>query len=164
MRTHARLRPAALFAAVALCLVSVGAVGCGGGNGTYNPNLVGTGAPTPGFTLAVNPPSASVVAGTPATYTVTLTAVNGFASEVTPGVTGLPAGATAAFSPTTVTPTATGATTTLTVTTTAATPATTATLTVAAGSGDRKKQGVATLIITAPVTSPDPGSLQGSIE
>jgi hypothetical protein len=159
MRTRACLRPASLFAVAALCLLGLCMVGCGGGNGTYNPTLVG--AATPRFTIAMNPPSASVVQGAAATYTITLTAVNGFAATVTPQATGLPAGSTAVFAPSSVTPTADGATTTLTVTTTASTPTGTSRFTVTATGSAGQPQASADLIVTAPIA---PGSLQGSIQ
>jgi hypothetical protein len=159
MRTRAPLRPTALFAAVTLCLFGPCMIGCGGGNGAYNSTVVGT--PTPRFTLVANPASAPVVAGSAANYTLTLTAVNGFAALVTPGVTGLPTGATAAFSPSTVTPTAAGAPVTLTVTTLASTPVGTSRLTLTAIGGNTQQQTTADLIVTAPAAS---GSLQGSIQ
>ncbi|MCC6729014.1 MAG: beta-propeller fold lactonase family protein [Chthonomonadales bacterium] len=86
--------------------------GCGG-NDAYSPTVVGGGA---SFDLAVSPATRTVAPGQPATYSVTLTAVKGFASQVALSVTGLPSGATAHFAPAAATPTSGGVTSTLTVT------------------------------------------------
>lgn len=58
---------------------------------------------TPDFTLAAAPASQSIVAGGTASYTATLTAVGGFANTVTLSVSGLPTGASATFTPASVT-------------------------------------------------------------
>jgi hypothetical protein len=89
-------------------------------------------APGPDFSVSALPLSQSVIAGSPATYTVTVTAANGFNSPValTCAALGLPAGATCGFAPTPVTPGVTAATSTLTVSTTAATPIGISTLTI----------------------------------
>jgi len=57
------------------------------------------------FSLAVAPSSRSVLPGESATFTITLTAINGFDTWATLTATGLPAGATASFSPATMTAT-----------------------------------------------------------
>ena len=58
------------------------------------------GASTPDFGLAVAPSSATVAAGGSAGYAVTVSALNGFTGDVASlSVTGLPAGASASFSP-----------------------------------------------------------------
>ncbi len=98
----------------------------------------------PDFTLAVSPGTQSVAAGGSVTYTLTAAAVNGFSSPVMLAAAGLPAGATASFSPNPVTPTATS---TLTVTTTAATPVGTSTLTITGTGGTGSV--TATLVVTA---------------
>ena len=54
---------------------------------------------TPDFTLAATPASQSVNQGVTANYTVALTAIGGFANAVTFSISGLPANATATFSP-----------------------------------------------------------------
>src|SRR5207248_1828859 len=62
------------------------------------------GATTPDFTIAATPSSQSVTQGNSTTYTATIGAVNGFTGTVSLSVTsGLPAGASANFSPTSVT-------------------------------------------------------------
>jgi hypothetical protein len=88
------------------------------------------------FTVAVTPSSQTVVAGGSTTYTVTTTAVNGFSGTLTPTVSGLPTGATASFSPATIT----GAgTSTMTVTTSSTTSAANSTLTVTGTSSPRTR-------------------------
>ena len=73
----------------------------------------------PDFSGASNPSYQTVVAGGSATYTITVTAIDGFTGTVQFSATGLPAGATAQFNP----PTISGSgTTTLTITTAANTP------------------------------------------
>jgi len=81
----------------------------------------------PNYTISATPTSQTVTAGDDAIYTVNLTAQNGFNSSVALSVTGLPSGATAAFSPASVTPTGSS---TLTVSTTGSTATGTVTLTV----------------------------------
>jgi sugar lactone lactonase YvrE len=80
--------------------------------------LSGTGLTPPAtdFTLAVAPPAQTVQGGSVATYTVTLNGIGGdFANAVELTVTGLPAGATASFNPSSVTPGANGASSTLSI-------------------------------------------------
>jgi pimeloyl-ACP methyl ester carboxylesterase len=61
------------------------------------------GTPPPNFTLSLTPGTAAVLAGsTPVTYTVTVGALYGFTGAVTFAVSGLPSGATASFSPSSV--------------------------------------------------------------
>jgi hypothetical protein len=77
----------------------------------------GCGSTTPDFTIAASPSSLSVVQGASATSTVTVTSVNSFSAAVSLSCSGLPAGVTCGFSPSSVTPAANGsATSTLTVT------------------------------------------------
>jgi N-acetylneuraminic acid mutarotase len=81
--------------------------------------LNGTGTATPSFTLSSIQPTQAVVPGSAAVYTLTVTPQNGaFAGTVSLSANGLPAGATASFSPTTLTPGSSAATSTLTVQTT----------------------------------------------
>ncbi|HEV2494479.1 MAG TPA: choice-of-anchor D domain-containing protein [Terriglobia bacterium] len=70
------------------------------------------------FSVGASPGSATVGAGQPATYTVTVTAKGGpFSSSVTLGCSSLPAESTCSFNPATVTPGSTSAQSTLTVST-----------------------------------------------
>jgi hypothetical protein len=71
------------------------------------------------FSIALNPTSATVVAGNKASITVSVSAISGFSSAVSFACTGLPSLATCSASPSTVTPSGTSAaTTTLTISTT----------------------------------------------
>jgi hypothetical protein len=88
---------------------------------------------SPDFTLSAMPSSASVTPGGTATYTVSAVALNGFSGDVSLGVSGLPAYATASFSSTSIAPG--GTPSTLTVTTTSSTPSGSLTLTITGTSG-----------------------------
>jgi uncharacterized membrane protein len=70
----------------------------------------------PDFSIKASPSARTISGKGSTTYTVTLTALNGYNSSVNLSVTGLPSGATASFSPSAVTPTPTGARSTLKVT------------------------------------------------
>src|SRR5438552_3993966 len=59
--------------------------------------------PRPDFSVAATPASRTVPPGTGTSYSVTVTPSNGFTGNVTFSVTGLPSGATAGFSPSSVT-------------------------------------------------------------
>jgi len=76
-------------------------------------------APPVDFKGSINPTYQSVTPGTSASYTVTVTAIDGFAGTVQFSASGLPAGTTATFNP----PTVTGSgSTTATITTSSSTP------------------------------------------
>lgn len=92
--------------------------------------------PKPGITVQVSPASQSVQQGQPASYTVTVTSTGGLTGAVNLATAGLPAGASGAFTPSSV-PLASGATATATlnVTTAATTPAGTNALTITGTSG-----------------------------
>jgi Zn-dependent metalloprotease len=86
-------------------------------------NVAGSDAACPtgnDFSITVSPASAAVDPGASATTTVTTAVTNGSALTVNFTASGLPTGATAAFSPTSVTA---GGTSTLTVSTSSTTPA-----------------------------------------
>ena len=78
---------------------------------TYTINL-----PPATFTLGAAPASLSVSGGGTGTTTLTVTPQNGFNAAVSFACSGLPLGATCAFSPAMVTPSGSAATTTLTIT------------------------------------------------
>jgi hypothetical protein len=81
---------------------------------TPSPTPVPSPTPAPDYSLAITPSSVTVAHnGGTATYTVAITRTGGFSSGLTMSVSGLPAGATAGFSPNP----ATGSSSTLTVTT-----------------------------------------------
>lgn len=107
-------------------------------------------AAKPGFTVGVSPSSQSVQQGATATYAVTVTGTSGFAGAVALSASGLPAGATAAFSSATVSPTSGSAvvTSTLTVATTKTTPSGTSSLTITGTNGSTKNAVTAGLTVT----------------
>lgn len=74
--------------------------------------------PSPGdFTVSANPSTLTVSAGQSGTTTLTITPSGGFNESVSFQCSGLPAGASCSFSPSTVTPSGAAATTTLTINT-----------------------------------------------
>jgi hypothetical protein len=86
----------------------------------YSSSAVATAAytinlPVPGFSLTVSPSSLTIPAGQSGTATITVSPTNGFAAITAFSCTGLPAGATCSFSPSSVQPTGAPASTTLTI-------------------------------------------------
>jgi hypothetical protein len=104
--------------------------------------LVVTAAPD--FSVALAPPSATVVAGQTTAYTVTLGSIGGFAGTVALSASGLPSGASASFAPSSVRPPGTS---TLTVRTIRTTTRGTFTLKVTGKSGTLTRQATATLVV-----------------
>jgi subtilase family serine protease len=108
--------------------------------GSYNDHddlVFAVGAGTPNFTVGASPASVTVIQGSNATSTITVTSQNAFNSAVTLSASGLPSGVTAAFSPSTVTPPANGSATsalTFTASSTAAIGTVNVTVTGASGS------------------------------
>src|SRR5919106_6878307 len=96
------------------------------------------------FSLSRTPTSRTVLPGGSTTYTATVTPVNGFTGTVAFSVTGLPSGATATFSPGSVT---TSGSTTMTVSTSASTPVGKYTLTIRGTSGPRTRTVNVTLVV-----------------
>ena len=108
-------------------------------------------APAPDFQVSVSPASRTVVQGASATYTVTVTPLNGFTGTVTLSAANLPAGATADFQPATVNiDGATPQTSTLTVSTTGATTTGTNIFNIDAASGALSHLVQAALNVAAP--------------
>jgi hypothetical protein len=103
--------------------------------------------PSPDFTLAASPASQSVNQGITANYTVTLTALNGFANSVTFSISSLPAGATATFTPASLTGSGTSS---LAISTTASTPIGNYPLTITGTDGALNHTASITLVVTAP--------------
>jgi hypothetical protein len=101
--------------------------------------------PPPSFTLSAGPGTQTVAAGNATSYTASVGAVSGFTGVVTLGVSGLPTGAVASFSPTTVSGSGTS---TLTVTTSGTTPVSTSTLTIKGTSGSLTQTAGVTLSVT----------------
>jgi hypothetical protein len=127
--------------------------------GTFNVTFTGVGpfsthttsvsltvtVPPPDFTLSASPSSQSVNPGSStAPYTVTINPLNGFSSSVGFTISGLPSGATPAFSPNPAT-----AGTSLTISTTGATAAGSYPLTITGTSGSLVHTASATLVVNA---------------
>ena len=107
---------------------------------------------TPDFTISATPASQTVTAGNGTTYTVTTAALNGFTGTVALSAGGLPSGASASFTPASIS----GAgSSTLSVTTAASTPTGTHTLTVTGASGSLSHSTNVTLVVN-PVNPPQP--------
>jgi hypothetical protein len=78
------------------------------------------GNPNGDFSMDASPSSATIKAGQTATFTITISPVNGLSSPVTFTCSGLPAASSCTFSPASVTPNGAPVSTTLTISTTAA--------------------------------------------
>ena len=104
----------------------------------------------PDFGLSVTPPTtASVAAGSAATYTISVSEVNAFANLVTLTCSaGLPPSTSCSFLPPAVTPGATPVTSALTITTSASTPAATSNVTVTGTSGFLSHDTTVSLTVT----------------
>lgn len=111
--------------------------------------LVVNAVTTPNFTISATPSSRTVTAGSGTTYTASVAAVNGFTGTVGFSVSGLPSGATASFSPTSV---AGSGSSTLSVSTSSSTPAGTSTLTITGTSGSLVHSTTVTLVVNAAAT------------
>ena len=77
------------------------------------------GNPNGDFTMDASPASATIKAGQTATFTITISPVNGMNSPVTFACSGVPAASNCTFSPASVTPNGSPVSTTLTISTTA---------------------------------------------
>jgi hypothetical protein len=113
--------------------------------------IVPTTPPAPDFTLVGTPGSQSVLAGTSASYTITVGALNGFGGDVSFAVSGLPPGAAASFTPDTV---AGAGSTTLEVTTAGTTPVGTSMLTITGTSGSLSRMVNVSLAVWVSTTVP----------
>ncbi|MBW8748179.1 MAG: SMP-30/gluconolactonase/LRE family protein, partial [Acidobacteria bacterium] len=99
------------------------------------------------FSISAAPSSQTVTQGNSTTYTASISAVNGFTGTTSLSVSGLPAGATASFSPTSV---AGSGSSTLTVSTATTTPVGTYTLTITGTSGTLTHSATVTLVVQGP--------------
>src|SRR5215471_7145733 len=107
---------------------------------------------TPDFTISATPASQTLTAGNSTSYTVTTAAQNGFTGTVTLSASGLPSGASASFSPASIS----GAgTSTLNITTTSSAATGTFTLTITGASGSLSHSANVTLVVN-PVNPPPP--------
>ncbi len=101
----------------------------------------------PDFSISATPSTQTVTAGGNTTYTVSTSALNGFTGSVSLGTSGLPTGATASFSPASIS----GSTTsTLTISTLSTTPAATYTITITGVSGSINHSTAVLLTVNAP--------------
>ena len=107
--------------------------------------IVPAAPPSPDFTMSSTPASRTLTQGAGTAYTVTTTALNGFAGTVDLAVAGLPANATATFTPASV---AGAGNATLNVTTAAITPTGTSTLTIMGTSGAITRSASVILTVT----------------
>jgi len=115
----------------------------GGVSGTASVTVT---SPPPDFSFTVTPPSTSVKRGGTATYTITITKLNGFTGAITFSLGGKPSGSTVTFSPNPTTATTT--TVTLTVKTATSTTRKTYTLTINGVSGSLSHSQTVTLTVT----------------
>jgi len=120
-------------------------------NAANNCVLPPAGAPTPDFSIAATPASQTLTAGAGTSYTATVTASGGFTGSVAFSVSGLPAGASASFNPTSVTGSGSS---TLSVSTSTTTPNGTYTLAITGTSGTLVHSTNVTLVVTGGV-NPD---------
>ena len=104
------------------------------------------GAPKPDFSLSTVPLLETVGVGSNASYTVNLSASNGFTGTVAWSATGLPSGATATFSPTSTTAPGNSV---LTITTSASTPKGSFPVTITGASGTLTHSAIATITVTS---------------
>jgi hypothetical protein len=101
----------------------------------------------PDFSVSATPSSQTVAVGSGTTYTTTITALAGFTGTVSLGVSGLPAGATGSFNPTSV---AGSGSSTLSVSTASTTPPGSYPLTITGTSGSLTHSTTVTLVVGAP--------------
>jgi len=100
------------------------------------------------FSLSESGSPQTVTAGNSATYTASVSPINGFTGSVTLAVSGLPSGASASFSPNPIS--GGSGSSTLTVSTSSSTPAGTYTLTITGASGSTSHTATVTLTVNAP--------------
>jgi len=103
-------------------------------------------ASQPDFSVAAAPSSRTVPPGTGTSYSVTVTPSNGFTGNVTFSVTGLPSGATAGFSPSSVTGSGSS---TLSVNTSSSTPTGSYTLKITATNGSNLTHSTQVTLVVA---------------
>jgi hypothetical protein len=122
-----------------------------GGTSALNSNFgfssfTATDGSTASFTMSATPSSQTVTAGTNTTYTVNVSPAGGFTGAVGLSASGLPAGATASFNPTSIT---TSGSSTLTVSTPGSTAAASYPLTIKGTSGSLSQTAAVTLVVNS---------------
>ncbi len=119
---------------------------------TASVSLVVNPVAQPNFTVSASPSSQTVVQGSPTSYSVSTTAVNGFGGTIALSITSaLPSGVGTSFNPGSV---AAGASSTLNITTASTTPTGTYTLTIQGTSGTLTHTANVTLVVN-PVAPPN---------
>jgi len=113
-------------------------------------------APSPDFSLQMASNSQTVTAGSTASYTATVEALNGFSGTVTLSASGLPAGTTASFNPDQVNGAGTSA---VSLVTTPSTAGGSYTVTITGVSGTLQQSGTVTLVVNPSST---PASISSS--
>jgi hypothetical protein len=122
-----------------------GVIAAVGSDTVCNFTLGTSGGGTPDFSLTASPSSQTVVQGNSASYTVNVSAINGFNGTVALSASGLPAGASAMLTPASVI--GAGAST-LTVATASSTPAGSYTVTITGTSGSLTHTATVSLTVT----------------
>jgi hypothetical protein len=131
----------------------VGATECPGGTfyatlPTIRSDVASLIAPTvPDFSLAASPSSTATIPGESVSYSVAVSATNGFAGSVSLALAGLPGGASASFAPSTLSAPGSAL---LTVQTAVTTPPGSYPLTISGASGSTTHSASATLVVNPP--------------
>jgi hypothetical protein len=139
-------------------------------SGSYNDHddlvfAVSSAAPPPDFTVSASPASLTIAQGARGTGTATVGSANGFSSAVGLECTGLPAGATCAFDPASVTPPAGGtATSALTVSVGASTATGVYSLSVVGTSGGTTHSATLPLTVTPAGGGPQTATYDATLE
>src|SRR5579884_3500256 len=115
------------------------------GSLTHTVNLTLIVSAAADFSIAVAPPTQSVQPGSSVNYTAAVTAQNGYSAPTSFAITGLPNGATASFTPQTVTGSGSSQ---ATITTSSATPPGTYPLSITASGGTLSHSASATLVVS----------------
>jgi hypothetical protein len=133
----------------AMSTVTLSATNSGGtGNATLTLTIAAQALPD--FSISATPASQTVARGSGVNYNATVTPLLGFNGAVTFTATGLPAGATATFNPTSVTGAGSSV---MTLTAGAATPSGTYTITITGSSGSLTHSTTVTVFVVMPVAA-----------
>ena len=132
--TSTAQNPTHTYSVAGTSTVALTVTNAGGSDTLTRPGYITATSPPPDFTLTASPSKQTVVRGGSTSYTIGVSAVNGFSGSVSLTVTGLPANSSSAFSANPVSVPAAN-TSTLTVTTSSSTKQGSYTLTVSASSG-----------------------------